>query len=586
MLALLLACAHSPEALRAPPADDVVYFAMVDRFADGDPRTPGAVDRADPAAFHGGDLQGIVKNLDYLQHLGVRTLWISPVFPMRDEKLNGHGAFHGYWTRGLSGVEPRFGTERDLRRLRRELSEREMRLVLDVVWNHVGYDAPLVRARPGWFHGEGDVQDWADPRERVRGDVHGLPDLRQEDEQVYRWLYDQTRTLVEEFRPDGLRIDAVRHMPLTFQARMGEELRRDVDERLWLLGEAFEGDPAKLAKIAQGGGFSAVFDFPLHYAMVDVFCEDRAPGRLAATLSQDRAYGALLQQSPNALVTFLDNHDTARVLSACGGEEARVRQALFFQFTARGTPSLTWGTEVGLAGAGEPENRADMRFEPEAGLTGLVRWLIQLRRQHPALTEGVTLHLALDNELYVSARVASREAALLVQNRGAAEAALPLPDELRALGLPLSGYGIGADGQTFALPSPLDPDEPVTVPARGALVVFFKPATEGAFDLLATRAWTPLPRAVELTVKRPLAEGERLLWVGAGAELGDWDPARGVPFDADGRARLTAPVGTVLAGKLVLRRADGSYAWEPGPDRYLLVPPGAEPLSVGAKWRD
>jgi len=582
---LLAACAHRPLAIQPPPADDLVYFAMVDRFADGDPHTPGDNDRADPAAFHGGDLKGVVKHLDYLQDLGVKTLWISPVFAMRDDKLDGHGAFHGYWTTDPARIEPRFGTTRDLIRLRRALSRRDMRLVLDMVWNHVGNDAPLTEARPEWFHGQGDVVNWEDPDERVTHDVHGLPDLAQEDEAVYRWLRDHALSWVNTAQPDGLRIDAVKHMPLTFQARIAEDLRAHSDPDLWMLGEAFEGDPSKLAQILAGGGFSAVFDFPLHYAMLDVYCKDQPLGRLASVLSQDLDYGPLLRENPHALVTFLDNHDTARVLTTCGGDVHRVEQALFFQLLSRGTPSVTWGTEIGAQGAQDPENRPDMRFDAPNSVGGTLRWAAGLRREHPALTEGATLGLALEGDRYLVLRVSPDEAALIAVNRGKADLSLGLPRLLKDVARPTSGVLLGADGVPHTLPSPVDPDEPVPVPGLGTTVVFWKPLQTGGLKPLIDAAWSPPPRPVTLTAHAPLGEGDTLLWVGASPALGAWDPARAVPVDAEGHATIQAPISSVLASKLVIRHPDGSLTWEQGEDRYVFVTPGNGPLAVTAGWR-
>lgn len=586
MLALLLACARPPEALKPPPPDDLLYFAMVDRFANGDPKNDGDADPADPAAFHGGDLAGIVKHLDYLQDLGVKTLWISPVFEMREQKLDSHGAFHGYWVLNPGRVSARFGSAADLRRLSRELEKRDMRLVLDMVWNHVGYDAPLTDQRPGWFHHEGDIQDWDDPLERVQGDVHGLPDLAQEEEEVYAWLLHQAETWIQEVQPAGFRVDAVRHMPLTFQARISEDLRRAGGEHLWLVGEAFEGDPAKLASILQSSGFDAVFDFPMHYAMVDVFCRDRSPGRLASTLSQDRLYGEALRQNPGALVTFLDNHDVSRVMSACGGDVARVQQALFFQLSTRGTPSLTWGAEIGLSGAGEPENRADMRFDVASPLTDTVRRLGALRHTHSSLTSGATLGLDLRDDGMAYARVSPDELAIIAVNRGEAPAALALPEAWRGLGAPAATATVGADG---VLQDTADIDAGLTrliTPAHGISLVILRASTPGAYQPWVDQAWAePARREVRLQASLPpLAEGESALWVGADAALGGWDASLGLPI-VDGGASVSLPVGAVLASKIVLRRADGSLTWESGEDRYVFVTAGEGPLGVAASWR-
>src|SRR5205085_650563 len=146
---------------------------------------------------------------------------------------------------------------------------------------------------------------------------------------------------------------------------------------------ALDGEPQKLARLLHEGGFDALFDFPLEFALTDVFCRDRHPGRIAATLQQDEVYPDARAQ----LVTLLDNHDLPRLLAACGGELKRAAGALALLFTSRGTPSLTYGTEAGLSGKGEPENRADMRFD-DAPLRDTIARLARVRREHPAFAEG------------------------------------------------------------------------------------------------------------------------------------------------------------------------------------------------------
>jgi hypothetical protein len=184
-----------PKAARepAPFRPHAVYFVMVDRFANGDPSNDGDARPADPQGFHGGDLPGLIARLDWLQALGVDTVWLSPISRMRTAPWQGHGAFHGYWTWALGELEPRFGAEADVRRLRDELDRRGMKLVLDLVLNHVGPDAPLLARHPDWFHRRGGVTDWGDARQLVEHDVHGLPDLAQEKPEVYRHLVDSTR---------------------------------------------------------------------------------------------------------------------------------------------------------------------------------------------------------------------------------------------------------------------------------------------------------------------------------------------------------------------------------------------------------
>ncbi|MEW5738734.1 MAG: alpha-amylase family glycosyl hydrolase [Myxococcota bacterium] len=170
-----------------------IYFVMVDRFENGDRANDGDADVADPQAFHGGDVKGLISRLDWIRSLGVDTVWVSPLSRMRTQKWHGHGAFHGYWTWELGEVEPRLADEAAVRELRAELTRRGMKLVLDVVLNHVGPDAPLLSAHPDWFHRKGGVTDWSDPRQLVDHDVHGLPDLATEKPEVAAYLLDGTR---------------------------------------------------------------------------------------------------------------------------------------------------------------------------------------------------------------------------------------------------------------------------------------------------------------------------------------------------------------------------------------------------------
>lgn len=175
-----------------------IYFVMVDRFANGDRSNDGDADPKDPHAFHGGDLKGLLSKLDWLQEVGVDTVWLSPVYGMRTSKWHGYGAFHGYWTWDLNTVEPRLGDEATLAKLSDELHRRDMKLVLDIVLNHVGPDAPLATQKPEWFHHNGGISDWNDPVQLTNFDAHGLSDLATERADVAKFLTDSSRRWLRE----------------------------------------------------------------------------------------------------------------------------------------------------------------------------------------------------------------------------------------------------------------------------------------------------------------------------------------------------------------------------------------------------
>jgi glycosidase len=500
----------------------VLYFVLIDRFANGDPTNDGIVDPKDPQAFHGGDLQGVIDHLGDLRDLGVETLWLSPVFRMRTTPFFGFGAFHGYWVEDLTEVEPRFGTTDTLRRLLDEAHRRGMRVLLDMVYNHVAPDGELTRTHPDWFHDAPSIQHWDDPVERVVGQVHGLPDLAQEREPVYEYLRDASLAWIDRVHPDGYRIDAVRHMPASFLARLGADLRRR-SPGLTLLGELFDGSPRAVSETAREAGLDAMFDFPLHFAMVDVFCHDASPGALGAVLSQDAAY-----PPGEKLVTFLDNHDLPRIRTACGNDSTRVERAFTFQLAARGVPALTYGTEAGLIGEKEPENRGDMRFG-ETSLRAHIRDRMAVRRAHPALDHGVDRPLLLDDTLYAFARTAPDETMIVAVNTG--------PGTRR-----VAGHDVPPGVAVFPGRAP---------PPAHAVVT-------------------------RLSAKAPLQPGDTLLAVGMGDRFGNWEPTHGIPLPA--QLELDP---AVYAFKLVIRHADGSVAWEAGPNRYLLPGTRTAPLA----WR-
>jgi len=290
-----------------------------------------------------------------------------------------------------------------------------------------------------------------------------------------------------------------------------------------------------------------MFDFPLSFALRDVFCEDRPLGRIGAVLAADRLYA----DPARTLVTFIDNHDLPRVLSLCGGDVARVQHALTAQFAMRGVPAVNYGTEAGLTGREAPSNRSDMVFEGAhfARLTAHLRALHRLREVHPALVKAKTRVLTFDDARLVFVRATAEDAVLVVINGGAAAEFEP-PARLKGALAPLLGA------------------HPRHLPARSTTLF----AVEGSLGHLATDHGPTVSIAVE--ARADLADGERLRLVGSAPEVGDWDPKKGVELTAAGDGRYTGrvdiPEGLVLAYKLVVE-TDVAPRWETRPNRYTLT---------------
>jgi glycosidase len=561
MLLFALACsppapppAPEPEPVAAarPPRSDVVYFALVDRFADGTPDAPGSTDRTDPQAWHGGDLRGLIDRLDHLDELGFGALWISPVTRTRTEPVGTPperwGAYHGYWMTEPDQVEPRFGTTQDLRELSDGLHARGMRLYLDLVVNHVGYEAPITVTKPEWFHHLGDVKDWADPVQVVTHDVHGLPDLAQENPEVARWLTDAAVHWVEAVQPDGFRIDAVRHVPEGFLAKLGAASKRKAGPGFQVLGEVFDGNPRALGERVRTDDLDAVFDFPLMYGIVEsgACVEGKPLTGLAANLSTERHLPKRKEGALLPLVTLLDNHDVPRVASRC----RHTSDVIALLYGLRGTPSITWGTEAGLDGAKEPDNRADMPWGLPFARSGLLRDLNGLRGAWAMLREGDQHLLAADAEHILVARSTPEGTAIVAHRVSSGRVVLP--------GAIAEGWQVGSDGLV--------------------------PWTGEAFDgTVLARLSEPLPApgpvpAARIRVDAPEAPGQTYAVAGSAPELGGWDAGRAVPV-VDGVASVALPAGTASAVKLVRRGSEG-VVWSQAADVLLLA--GGE---VNVPWQ-
>ncbi|MDF1564137.1 MAG: alpha-amylase family glycosyl hydrolase [Deltaproteobacteria bacterium] len=532
---------------------------MVDRFENGDPTNDGEIDPADPTAWHGGDVAGLSRRLDWLEALGVETVWTSPLTLGRREPFMGHGAYHGYWVLEHGEPDPHLGTWEELRALSDALRARGMRLYLDAVLNHVSYEAPLTTRQPGWFHGRGAIEDWGDPVQLVEGDVHGLPDLAVEQEEVFAYLAGTLDTWIEKVRPAGLRLDAVKHLPVSFWQRLAAHLHQKHGDDFELLGEDLEGDPFLLAGRWKAAGFDSVFDFPLRYALVDVACNDQGASRLASLLSLDRVY-----EHPERLTTLLDNHDLARIASECG-EPTNIRLALSLLYLLRGTPSLLYGTEVGLKGRTELEVRADMRFEADHPLRAHVAALARQRAAHPALSRGATLILELEARTLLLLRV---------PREGEGSAVL--------VGVNVSGapHTFTTRGAPVALP-----EATLEVGSWDAGMVALPLAPEALAALreaLRMRGTLEAPRQRELTFEARVpgvGEDETVLLCGSDPALGSWRPERAFELEPVGegvfRGTLSLPEPAVIEWKL-LRRRGKTFTWQGGANRSLHLDGGGE----------
>jgi len=469
---LLAERSHDPHAHSGFSTADVLYLIMPDRFARG-ASTSEAPDenRAAPRGWHGGNLAGIEEHLGYLQQLGVTALWMTPI--------NSNGAmpdsYHGYAATDLYAADSHFGTLAGYQQLSAALHRRGMKLVIDMVPNHIGLQHPWVKDPPAsdWLHGsvahhlqiDSDFHSLLDPhapRQAWLDTTTGwfadsMPDLNQENPLVEKYLIQNTLWWVETANLDGIRFDTFPYVGRAFWSDLDATLN-SVYPHLTTVGEIFDRDPritsffaGSLERRGADGvfdtGLYTPFDFPVCFAIRDILTEDKPMTELSEILSQDSLY-----PHPERLVTFIGNHDTPRFLTLAGGDLARLKLGLGLIATLRGMPVIYSGDEIGMTGGADPDNRHDFpggfpgdarTAFTDAGRTAaeedIFRWttgLLAYREAHAELKTGVEQNLLADADAFAFVRSAeasgcgagqASERLLIVVNKGAKSQAVEIP---------------------------------------------------------------------------------------------------------------------------------------------------------------
>ena len=464
----LSARSNDPKAHRGFSSADVLYLIMTDRFANGDPEKDQAtLNRTAPRGWHGGDLAGIEHHLDYLHSLGVTAVWTTPV------ASNGSmpQSYHGYAATDLYAVDPHFGTLEEYCHLSDALHARGMKLVIDLVPNHLGVEHPWVLdpPAPDWFHGtlqhhratESDFYQLVDPHAPQQAwsaitdgwFTDAMPDLNQENPLVAHYLIQNAIWWVETAKLDGIRLDTFPYVSRTFWHDFHATLH-SVYPHLTTVGEIFNRDP-EITSFFAGGvehrgldtGLDTPFDFPLYFTLRDVLTHGKPMTDLAQVLRQDALY-----PHPERLVTFIGNHDTTRFLTEAGGSEQKLKLAMGMLLTLRGMPQIYAGDEIGMEGGADPDNRHDFpggfagdphnafiksgRTAKEENLFEWTSSFLKLRAEHPELQNGIEQNLFADTNLFVYLRAKdmlgcasdhSKIGILMVVNNATASKVVDLP---------------------------------------------------------------------------------------------------------------------------------------------------------------
>lgn len=428
-----------------------VYYVVTDRFQNGDKSNDADADPSNIEAFHGGDYQGVIDKLDYLKDLGVDCIWLSCPYESDRDFFGGDG-YHGYWPHDFNKAEPSFGSKEKLKELTDLAHAKGMKVMLDVVINHTGYQHPNTQdpTKADWYHHEGKLR-WVGQWAIENQNLAGLPDLALENPEVSSHITGAHQSWLKDTGVDAFRLDAVRHVPRGFAREFVETMKADKPD-FFSVGEVFWRD-SNYVSAYQRETQESMFDFPLAYAIRNVFSGipertraerfelaaevgkhniteslrlrnsngDESMKLLSKALEADKYY-----DNPKKLMTFVDNHDMMRFMTDCNGDTARLKNALGFLYACRGIPSLYYGTESGMEGWG-PQNRKDMEWDKDPELKAFISELTATHKVSAALQHGTQKELLAEDDAYALARIRSDEQVVCVFNNAQEERTLLIP---------------------------------------------------------------------------------------------------------------------------------------------------------------
>ena len=478
---------------------DVLYMLMPDRFASGRSDNdqikgmrPYKNDRSEPSLRHGGDLEGIRQHLDYFKELGVTALWFTPVLENNSPDNGLFSTYHGYATTDYYRVDPRFGSNEEYRRLCDEAHEKGLKIVMDMIFNHSGFEHPWVKDMPTkdwlntpeWLKGTnlddqtqmtvGDhylqtsykltpvVDPYAskvDMRETVDGwFVPTMPDLNQRLTWVMDYLIQNSIWWIETVGIDGIRMDTYPYADADGMARWMKRIHREYPHfntvgETWVTEPAYTAAWQKDSKLSNRNSYlPTVMDFAF-YDRINLAKHEETDdwwkgfNRIYNSLVYDYLY-----PNPSSVMAFLDNHDTDRFLGN-GKDSTALKQALALLLTINRIPQLYYGTEILMNGTKEKTD-GNVRRDFPGGFPGdsknaftregrtkaenaMFDWLSRLlhwRQGNEVITKGSQTQFIPYKGIYVIARQYQGKTVLTILNGKRSQATMAVERYSEAIG--------------------------------------------------------------------------------------------------------------------------------------------------------
>jgi len=421
--------------------DEVFYFVLPDRFYNGDESNDlgaaendekralsrGGLDKSHKGMYHGGDLAGLTEKLPYLDNMGITAIWLTPILRNQAMQADTSG-YHGYWILDFTEIDPHLGSNDDLKYFIDQAHKRNIKVFFDIITNHTadvikykechGKDGlgwlvtegdcpfkssaqlargdiytplipkgdetlPLSQVKsPAWlndinvYHNQGD-SNWVG-ESAIRGDFAGLDDINTNSEQVVKGMIEIYQAIIDEFKPDGFRIDTVKHVNMEFwqafsPALMAHAKAQGIDN-FFMYGEVYSFEPEFLSRYTQQGKLPTVLDFAFQQALQHSLVEQKGTDVLAKLFAQDHFYKTthtdIDNTDANQLVNFTGNHDMGRFAYLLKqsqhnySEAEQIKRNLLanaMMYFSRGVPVVYYGDEQGFVGdGGDQASRQDM----------------------------------------------------------------------------------------------------------------------------------------------------------------------------------------------------------------------------------
>ncbi|MDM1553431.1 glycoside hydrolase family 13 protein [Chryseobacterium indologenes] len=494
---------------------DVMYLIMPDRFANGDekndsvPELTEKADRRVPNGRHGGDLKGIINNLDYIQNLGATAVWLTPVNEDNEKVYS----YHGYAQTDLYKIDARYGTNEDYKKLSQELNKRNMKLVMDYVTNHWGVSHWMIKDLPtkDWIHWfkEGEngfkrsnykISTQFDPNASDIDKKYALdgwfdktmPDINQKNPLVLKYLTQNAIWWIEYAELGGFRVDTY---PYNDKEAMAKWAKAITDEypKFNIVGETWLGTAGQISawqkdsKTGEAAGYNSnlpsVMDFTLFGDMPKAFKEKESWNtgmiKLYESFTNDFLYPDI-----NNVMVFFENHDTERWNEIFNADPGAYKMGLTLISTVRGIPQIYYGSEIGMRGDKEKGGDADIRrdfpggwksdqqnaFNPATQTSEqkefyqFTQKLLNWRKGKEVIHTGKTKNFVPKDGVFTYFRYNDKETVMIVINNNKKDQTLDLPYFEESL----KGFSKGKEvisGKEFPLRNTL------TVPAKTPLII-------------------------------------------------------------------------------------------------------------------